>query len=173
VRSMSRANSSKQRSHLTKTMNTVPESGGRNQRPPFPLRDGIEFVILAALSLITIFVIIPAETTSGDEIGLSPGLVPTVCAAVIGLLACGQFLNKLINRAVVEEPTGPSPLTAICLICSTIIGILAIRYINWEVGGVIIVVLVSLSLHERRALRLAVGAVSVALFLYIINHLGI
>ncbi|MDP4796868.1 MAG: tripartite tricarboxylate transporter TctB family protein [Rhodospirillales bacterium] len=154
-------------------MNTVPESGGRDQRPPFPLRDGIEFVILAALSLITIFVIIPAETTSGDELGLSPGLVPTVCAAAIGILACAHFLQKLIKRTPVEQSSGPSPLTAICLIGSTIIGILMIRYINWEVGGAILVILVSLSLHERRLLRLAGGAAFVALFLYIVNHLGI
>ncbi len=154
-------------------MNTLPEAGGRDERPPFPLRAGIEFAILAALSLITIFVIIPAETMSGDEIGLSPGLVPTVCAAAIGILASANFLHQLIKRTAVEQTTGPSILTAVFLVASTMIGILAIRYINWEVGGVILVILVSLSLHERRPLRLAAGAAGVALFLFIVNQLGI
>lgn len=154
-------------------MNDTVTSGGRPGRPPVLLRDLMEFIIVAGASLLTIFIVIPSQTSSGDEIGLAPGFVPTVCAAAIGILAGVQFLLSLFRRRIAAETPAPPVTYAALLIGSTLIGVLCIRFLGWEAGGAIMALLVSLVMGERRKVRLATVSLCVAAALFAIGKLGI
>lgn len=154
-------------------MNPNSQQGGRDTRPPAFLHDLAELAIVAGLGLLAIFVVIPSQTSSAGEIGLSPGLLPTACAAAIVLLALLQFILKLIRRLVEPEAPRTAPGTALMLIAATVAGAAVVRLFGWELGGAAIVLLVSLVLGERRPARLTASAAGAAAVLFAVGWLGV
>lgn len=132
-----------------------------------------ELIVVGGASLAMIFWIIPAQTTSGGELGLSPQLVPTVCSAAIGLLTLLRFIATLIATPA-PEPGDDAPIHyALTMIAATAAGIAAIAYLGWAIGGAILALLVLLVLGERRLLMLSLLPVLVAVLLFLIQKTGI
>ncbi|MCR4264770.1 hypothetical protein [Nitratireductor sp. ZSWI3] len=132
-----------------------------------------ELIVVGGASLAMIFWIIPAQTSAGGELGLSPQLVPTVCSAAIGLLTLFRFIATLISTPT-REPGDDAPIHyALSMIAATVAGIAAIAYLGWAVGGAVLALLVLLVLGERRALMLAALPVLVAVLLFLIQKMGI
>ncbi|MBN7776422.1 tripartite tricarboxylate transporter TctB family protein [Nitratireductor aquimarinus] len=132
-----------------------------------------ELIVVGGASLVMIFWIIPAQTSSGGELGLSPQLVPTVCSIVIGLLTLFRFIATLISTPV-PEPGDDAPIHyALSMIAATVAGIAAIAYLGWVIGGAILALLVLLVLAERRPLMLVGLPVSIAVLLFLIQKTGI
>lgn len=147
--------------------------GGRVSRLP-RLRKALgELVVVGGASLVMIFWIIPAQTSAGGELGLSPQLVPTVCSAAIGLLTLFRFITMLV-AAPTSEPNDDAPIRyALSIIAATVAGITAIAYLGWAVGGGILSLLVVLVLGERRPLMLVAMPVLVAILLFLVQKTGI
>ncbi|MDS1136145.1 hypothetical protein [Nitratireductor indicus] len=132
-----------------------------------------ELIVVGGASLAMIFWIIPAQTSSGGELGLSPQLVPTVCSAAIGLLTLFRFIATLISTPA-PEPGDDAPIHyALTMIAATAAGIAAIAYLGWAIGGAILALLVLLVLGERRLLMLSLLPVLVAVLLFLIQKTGI
>jgi|GEM_PF-1486428 len=147
--------------------------GERDWRSPQFRRAVGEVVVVAGASLLIIFWVIPAQTTPGRELGLSPQLIPTVCSAAIGLLAVFRFIATLLSVRPAEAIDAAPFRYAIGMIAATAAGIAAITYLGWPTGGAILSLLVVLMLGERRPLILGALPVSVAILLYLIQLTGI
>jgi hypothetical protein len=146
--------------------------GGRALRSPLCSRPAVELLLVAGISAFLIFVVIPAETTPGDEIGLSPDLLPTAAAAAIGLLAVLQFVMALL-RPRPDDVDAPPVRHVLPLIAAAVAGVLVIGFIGWEAGGALLSLLVLLVLGERGIVRLAAVPAVVAAVLFMIGKLGI
>lgn len=155
-------------------MNSGTTDGGRDGRPPRLLRAAIEAFVVLGLSLVTIFIIIPDQTTPGGALGLSPALLPTVCASAIAILAAAQFAIALARRGEAETEEAQPPVHyAALLIGATLAGLGAFRLAGPEAGCAVIAVAAYGALGERRPLRLALMAGGVAGAVALILWLGV
>ncbi len=137
-----------------------------------------EFLVVGGASLAVIFWIIPSQTSAaGTELGLSPRMLPTVCAGAIGVLALVRLVRVLMssNGALAEpvQTDAPAIWFAMLITSAAITGIVAIRYIGWPAGGAVLSLLVILVLCERRWSRLLAMPIGVAALLYLIQMTGI
>lgn len=153
-------------------MNTSLSNDGRTRRPSVFPGAFAEFIVICGASLAAIFVLIPNQTTPGDEIGLSPSLVPTVCAAAIGVLGFAQFVWSAVFRRTAAV-TRREPLRyALFLMASALVALVAVRFAGLLVGCTVLALLVSLVLGERRLIRLALVCGGVALALFTVQYMG-
>ncbi len=143
-------------------------------RQPAPratlLRAAIEFAIVGGGALFMALYLIPAQTVPSDNFGLSPRMVPTVCAAVIGGVALLNLLGALIapstHDQAVPRRSASGLLTVLALLAATAIGIAVIHYAGLTAGGTVLVLLASLALGEFRPLMLgAMGGGAFALLM--------
>ena len=151
--------------------NFLPD-GGRIRRPSFSFAAFAELMIIGGASLTAIFILIPNQTTPGEEIGLSPGLVPTVCAAVIGILGVIQFIASTITHKPVENNKQIPISYALSLMAAVLIAVVVVWFAGLLAGCTILAFLISLVLGERRKIRLALVTCGVALCLYSIEWMG-
>lgn len=151
----------------------VDKEGRRILRRPQLRRALGELLVVGGFSLAMIFWIIPTQTSSGGELGLSPQLMPTVCSAAIGLLALSRFIAILVSPPV-AEPVDDAPIHfALVVIIASVAGIAAITYFGWEFGGAALSLLVVLVLGERRPVMLVAMPTLVAVLFYLIQKTGI
>jgi len=111
--------------------------------------------------------------TSGDEIGLSPSLVPTVCAIIVAVLAALQFAVHVMAGGGADETALPSIHFAFILIAITGVGLAAFRFVNAETGCSLLAVSAFLFMGERRPLALVSMAGAVATIIFLAQELGI
>ena len=117
-----------------------------------------ETAVVAGLALAALWVI-PRQTASGPAfgpvLGLQPGLLPTVCAGVIAVVA----LVALVLRLWKPEPLQPersAPIWPAALLSGVAIaGVLAMQFIGPVASGLLAVALGLAALGERR-LRIVV-----------------
>jgi len=137
------------------------------------MRAIVELAVVGGASLFALFYLIPAQTSASDNWGLSPRMVPTVCAAVIGGLAVISFLAGLVRAPSEDEAPAAGVGTVLAVIVSAIVGVLLIDAAGLIVGGTVMVPLVGLSIGERHPLRLAGLTGGAALLLYLIIWSGL
>lgn len=147
-------------------------NGGRFWRPSIFSAALAELVIVGGASLAAIFILIPNQTTPSEEIGLSPGLVPTVCAGVIGVLALVQFITSSFSQRAESAKPQVQIRYALKLMAAVIIAVSVVWFAGLLAGCTTLALLISLVLHERRIIRLALVCGGVALCLYIIESMG-
>jgi uncharacterized membrane protein len=151
-----------------------PQTGGGHFRcPPFFKAAAIEFAIVGGACLAVLFILIPGQITSGGEIGLSPGLIPRICAIAIGVLAFMQFVSAML-RGRDKASKNPVPIRhAALLMAAVALGLLVIRMSGLMAGCALIAVLVSAILGERRIARLGLIGGGVALAIFLIGQTGL
>jgi hypothetical protein len=108
-----------------------------------------EAAVILALGLAAVR-LIPAQTTSGPVLGLSPAFLPTLCAAaIIALTVVGLAL-----RLWQPEPLRPERLAAVwpaaMVACVAIAGVLVLQFAGRFLCGLAIMVLGLAVLGERR-----------------------
>lgn len=108
-----------------------------------------ETAVVAGLALAAIW-IIPSQTASGPVLGLKPGLLPTVCAVAIIVVA----LPALVLRLWRPEPLLPdrsAPFWPAALIAAVAIaGVLVLQFLGPVACGLVVVSLGLAVLGERR-----------------------
>lgn len=169
---MPKAKPSKPLSRQTETVPQNSQNGGRFTRSPSFLPAVAEFAIVAGLSLVFIFIVIPAGTSPGGEIGLPPDLLPKAAAAAIGVLALAQFVFSCVRPAPDAEARPPVG-HVLPLIGATVAGVLAVKFVGWEAGGALLALLAMLAMRERTPLRLVVVPLAVAAVLFAVGEIGL
>jgi hypothetical protein len=109
-----------------------------------------EAAVILALGLAAVVWLIPAQTTSGPVLGLSPAFLPTLCAvAIIALTVVGLAL-----RLWQPEPLRPERLSAVwpaAMVAGVAIaGVLVLQLAGRFLCGLVIMVLGLAVLGERR-----------------------
>lgn len=121
------------------------------------LAEGVVIVLLAAVALVWI---IPAETTSGDVLGLPPAFMPNVAVVAIGVLA----VLGIVLRLIAPEPRGARVQVAAPLLVAALalLGVLTLRYVGPLAAGLLVVLLGMPALGERRWRVMAITLATVA-----------
>ncbi|WP_238121074.1 MULTISPECIES: hypothetical protein [unclassified Xanthobacter] len=123
----------------------------------------LEAALLGALTLLVVFVVIPAETSAGG-IGLSPAFLPTVCAAAAGFFAVVDALLRVLRA----EPSAryPEGWTAFFRIGAVAVaGVVILAYAGPGACALVTVPAGMAMLGERRPLPLlAAGLVCGGIF---------
>lgn len=136
------------------------ESTENKGQGPHPwVRPLLEFAIVAGLCALAYFVVIPAGTVESDNFGLSPRLLPTVTIVAIAILSLMTLVVDLSKAKSDESPAKTTGLFGVAMIVlATLCGVVAINWLGIVAGGVLLVVMISLAIGERRPLPLLASA---------------
>jgi len=152
--------------------------GGRDGRSPKPLHALAELVVVGGASLLAAFWIIPSQTATADSFGLSPAMLPLVCVTVIAVLALLQCLFLLFRRPLLP-PAGRaagerlSMIHALLIVVAAAVGTLVLARFGLVIGGVVLALLVSLAIGERRLWRNVALCCAVAVVMLLVDLSGI
>lgn len=136
------------------------------------LRAAFELTVVGGSSLLAIFWIIPAQTVAGDNFGLSPTMVPIVCAAAIGGLSVLQFVVGLFNT--INRPSSENGFgTAGLIIVSALLGTAVVGEYGLIIGGMSIVGLLSLSIGVRDWKKLSFMVIAAGALMYFVKISGL
>lgn len=155
------------------------EGGGRNGRPPNSFHGFGELIIVGGASLLAIFWIIPSQTASAEAFGLSPSMMPLTCATAIALLALLQWIVRLVRPQERPRPTGsmgterPNMVHAFLIAAAAVVGTVVLAKFGLLAGGVVLALLVSLAIGERRIWRNAALCGAVAAVMLLVDLSGI
>lgn len=152
--------------------------GERDRRSPKPFHALVELAVVGGASLLAIFWIIPSQTAPASTFGLSPSMLPITCATVIAILALLHCIASLLRRPAtpdVDRAAGERPTMthALLIVAVTLVGAFVLARFGILAGGVVLALLVSLSVGERRLWRNVVLCCAVAAVMLLVDLSGI
>ena len=122
----------------------------------------VEAVVLVVVCVLALVWFIPAQTSEGG-FGLSPGFLPKLCVAAIGVLIAADGVLRLIPRR--SEPTYAEGWGAFLrLAAATCLGTLALRFGGMVPAAAVCCIATALALGERRLVHTAPALVCAAVF---------
>lgn len=146
----------------------------------------IEFAVVGALCALAYFVVIPAEIPVRGAIGLRADVVPRAAVIAIALFAFLHLVTRLTMARPAPDAAGGDdggmegegealpPLRHVAMVLAAIgVGYGAIIALGLVAGGVITVLAITLSLGERRPLRLILHGLGGAAVAGLIPFLGL
>lgn len=121
----------------------------------------LEAAVLCGLGLLSVFWIIPTQT-SGNALGLDPAFMPTVYAAAFVAIVLTNGVLHLTGRITASPLTAGAigPVIAVMAICCA--GIAAFEYLGAVACGVVVVPCMMIMLGERRRVLIAATTVVTA-----------
>ena len=119
-----------------------------------PKSDLIAGVLLTLFGLLTLFVLIPTQTSSGGDASISPALLPQICAAGItglAMLLTARAAGQL-SRGLPAGQTVPNAewLAAAVVIVVVSAGIAIFKLVNPGLAAGLLIVSLMLFMGERR-----------------------
>jgi len=134
-----------------------------------------DIVVSAALfvvGLLTIFVVIPLQTTAGERYGLSPAFLPICSMAALTAFSALLFLKSLLQPK--EDPDTPAPLTPKSWLHIASVSALlflslgAIKYLGFIIGGTLLVATLMIYMREKRLVAISLVSIITPVFIYIV-----
>lgn len=152
--------------------------GGRHRRSPKPFHALAELALVGGASLLAIFWIIPSQTAPASAFGLSPSMMPITCATVIAILALLQCLVLLFRRRAApqadrEDGERTNMFHSLLIVVAAAVGTLVLANFGLVAGGVVLALLVSLAIGERRFWRHVVLCCAAAAVMLLVDLSGI
>lgn len=163
---------------MQKSVDDNDATGERVQRSPKPFHALAELAVVGGLSLFAILWIIPKQTADVGAFGLSPSMMPTICATAIAVLALLQGGVALLRRSAVADAERaasrqPSMIHALLIVAAALVGTFVLARFGLLAGGVVIAALVSLSIGERRLVQNVVICCAVAAVMLLVDLSGL
>jgi hypothetical protein len=125
-----------------------------------PKTDVVAGVFLTLFGLLTLFVLIPTQTSEGGDASISPALLPQICAiGITGLSILLTFIGAgKLRRGEAAGQTVPHAewYSAGAVLIAVIAGILLFKWFNPALAAGVMIVGLMLYMEERR-LWLLVG----------------
>jgi nitrate reductase gamma subunit len=152
--------------------------GERVQRSPKPFHVLAELAVVGGLSLLAILWIIPNQTADVGAYGLSPSMMPTICAAAIAGLALLQGGFALLRRSEVPgaeraAARQPSMIHALLIVAAAVAGTFVLAHFGLMAGGIALAALVSFAIGERRLAHTLVLCCAVAAVMLLVDLSGL
>ena len=128
--------------------------------------------MLLVVGLLGIFIVIPAQTTTGEIYGLPPSLFPTI-GAVLMSACCGLKITLTVIRgsgddeAAVEPMTGRHWLHIAAVTAGLIVSLVLIEQLGFLIGGPVAVAVFMLYMGSRKPLTLVAVAIGAPLAIYL------
>lgn len=152
--------------------------GERVQRSPKSFHAVAELAVVGGLSLLAILWIIPNQTADVGTFGLSPSMMPTICASAIVVLALLQAGVALLRRPAVPgteraATRQPSMIHALLIVAAALTGTFVLAHFGLMAGGIALAALVSFSIGERRLVHNLVLCCAIAAVLLLVDLSGL
>jgi hypothetical protein len=134
--------------------------------------DIIVSAILFGMGLLTIFIIIPLQTTPGEKYGLPPSFFPNCSMAVMTALSLILLLKTLFKSKKVDTDTASMTrknwlhIGVLCIIL--FFCLIAITYLGFIPGGILTIASFMLYMGERKILTILLISVVTPALVYII-----
>jgi hypothetical protein len=134
--------------------------------------DILSAAILFTGGLITLFVIIPLQTTEGEKYGLPPAFFPTCSMVVLTVLSALLLLKGLFSSNKDSDTPAPlgskSWLTIGSLSALLFLSLAAIKYLGFIIGGILMVASFMIYMRERRLITISLVSLITPLVIYIV-----
>jgi hypothetical protein len=131
-----------------------------------PRSDLIAGVSLTVFGLLTLFVLIPTQTSSGGDASISPALLPQICAIGItglAILLTFRSAGKLKRgEAAGQEVPNAEWQSSVAVIIAVVAGVLIFKFIHPALATALMIAGLMLYMEERR-IWLLVGLPAVLL----------
>ena len=134
--------------------------------------DIVSAAILFVGGLITIFVIIPLQTTEGEKYGLPPAFFPICSMAALTGLSALLLLKGFMKSK--RDPDSPSPLTSKSWLTIGSLSVLlflclaTIKYLGFIIGGILMVASFMIYMREKRLITISLVSIITPLVIYIV-----
>jgi hypothetical protein len=134
--------------------------------------DIISAAILLASGLLTVFVVIPLQTTEGEKYGLPPAFFPTSSMAAMTALSALLLLKGLFQSKRYSDTSAPlskrswlniGSLSALLFLCLEVM-----KLLGFIVGGILLVASFMVYMGERRVLTISLVSITIPVFIYIV-----
>jgi hypothetical protein len=126
----------------------------------------IEALVLVGLCVLALAWFIPAQTSAGG-FGLSPGFLPNLCVAAIGVLVGADGVLRFVRRTA--EPSYAEGWGAfIRLAAAALLGTLALRFGGMIAAVAVCCVATALALGERRPVYVLAPALVCAAVIWLV-----
>lgn len=129
-------------------------------------------IILCLSGLLTIFVIIPFQTTAGERYGLSPAFFPTCSMVILTLLSALLLLKSLFGLH--GDSNGTTYLSSKNWIHISLLSVLLIisvavmKYLGFILGGIFTISSFMIYMRERKLIVISMVSIIIPVFLYLI-----
>jgi len=127
-------------------------------------------IILSLLGLLGLLVVVPLQTSAGEEFGLSSAFFPNI--SLIALT--GLSIILLIKRLVKHEPSGPNPLSSkswfhlFVVIFLLFFSLGLIRFLGFIPGGIFLLLSLMLFMKERKIIILSTVSFGIPIGIYLL-----
>lgn len=134
--------------------------------------DIVSAAILFVAGLLTIFVVIPLQTTPGEKYGLPPAFFPTCSMVAMTALSALLLLKALFKPKEYLDTQAPlnvrswlhiGSLSALLFLC-----LAAIKYLGFIIGGILMVGSFMVYMRERKPVIISVVSLITPIFIYIV-----
>jgi len=140
-------------------------------------KDTISSAVLFIAGLVFIFIIIPRQSSPGDEFGMPPALLPTVAMIIITVLAFVQFLKTLVARKrEADNSVDVSPRNWLNLLIYAVLLFLslgAMKFLGFIPGGIFAIVAFSLLMGNRNPFTIALMSIPPPLIVFLALRYGL
>jgi hypothetical protein len=128
--------------------------------------------VLCVLSLILIFIVIPADDSGGRWIGLSPYLFPIVVSGAIAVFSLGLCLQAARRIDSEEETSPPLELEQLLMFLFAmgliVIGVFVIARAGVWIGGPLLIAMIMLFMGERNPVFILPTAILPVLVVHVL-----
>lgn len=120
--------------------------------------DIVAACVLIVFGLLMLFVIIPAQTESGEEYGVPPATVPMAATGLVTLMALLLLIKRLRQRDPDPEPNpiGNRQWLHIGLFTAVLLaGLALIKFLHFIPGGIVFIAGLMLVTGQRKPVTIA------------------
>ena len=133
--------------------------------------DTLTSIILIVIGLVMIFVVIPWQTSPGEEFGVPPATVPTAAMSIVTVMAIILLIQSL-RGAKQSRADRPSPmrkqdwLHIAGYTAYLFAGLAAFKWLHFIPGGIILLAVLMFLTGQRKPLLIVLVAVPVPFIVY-------
>jgi len=136
--------------------------------------DIISAVILFVGGLLTIFIIIPLQTTPGEKYGLPPAFLPIFSMSAVTVLSAFLLVKNLFKVEKKRGPGEPVPLSSrnwLHIVFGSdllFLSIGAIKYMRFILGSIVIVASFMIYMKAKNPISILLTSISTSILTYFI-----
>ena len=127
-------------------------------------------IILCLVGLSGLLVVVPLQTSAGEEFGLSPAFFPNFSLIALTALSAILFIIRLVRH----EPSGPTPLDSrswlhlLTVSLLLMFSLIFIRFLGFIPGGIFLLLSLMLYMKERRIMMLCSISIGLPVVIYLL-----
>lgn len=136
----------------------------------------VSSIFLITVGLLFIFVIIPRQSSPGEEYGMPPALLPTAAMLVITVLAFAQAVRSILSKEETGDRNGMTPRNWLNLFMYSLLlslSLLIVKVFGFIAGGIFAIAIFTLLMGERNPFTVALISIPPPLIVFLALRYGL